>query len=361
MASPFQSSDRSSSSPRSTPSRSLPNGNQRVNGSRPYRVSLEESPSRQLLEEFGRMLINDDRAFHKSLDEQTAVQQKLHIQALDRALAKHEEVRESAERARERVELEIEREHRRREEEEKKAVEKARRDLEEQKLAEQRRQLEESKAREEERRKQEALKREEEDHKRDADARKQREAEQSRQRAESQKQQEAAETSRKAAQEQSERVEVVRRSFGAQDGQSPQLQRQSPAVTQQPAASTSQTNGVSSAHTPTAPRSQAPSGTVQASQLPTGGVQGLVSSKQDREAVHRQYLDLHKRLKQMRVQVSEEVKKIPGLKNQLSDWRRAIQKCCGQLGKAGTEDVKASNRRVVSRHQNQSCCILHVN
>ena len=34
------------------------------------------------------MLIHDDRAFKRSLDEQSAAQQKLHLEALDCALAK---------------------------------------------------------------------------------------------------------------------------------------------------------------------------------------------------------------------------------------------------------------------------------
>ena len=71
----------------------------------------------------------------------------------------------------------------------------------------------------------------------------------------------------------------------------------------------------------------------------------IMSSMKDREAVHAKYLDLHKRLKQMRSHVLTEAKKIPGLKNQLGDWRRAIQKCCGQL----TKD-KMANRSSVSIH-----------
>lgn len=294
------------------------------------------------------MLINDDRAFKRSLDEQTAAQQKLHLEALDRALAKHDEVRTSAERARERVELEIERERRRREEEEIKAIEKARQDLEEQKLAEQRRQLEDAKVREEERRKQEALKRDQEEARRNAEAQKQRDAEESRRQYEARKQQEAAEASRRATQERVERVDPPRQDLRVKDGQALQVQVQSQPVTQQPSALTLQPNGISSSPRPTPSSLQGPTSSIQASQLPTDLPKGLVSSAEEREAVHNRYLDLHKRLKQMRGEVSEEVKKVSGLKNQLSDWRRAIHKCIGQLGKGTADDVKAGNRRAVS-------------
>ena len=322
MSSPFRSSDRSPSSQRSTPSRQLQNGNRRVNGY--HRESLTESPSRQLLEEFSLLLINDDRNFKRSLDEQSAAQQKLHLEALDRALAKHEEVRESAERARERVELEIERERRRRGEEERKAVEKARRELEEQKLAEQRRQLEETRAREEERKKQEAIRREQEDAKR---------------RAESQKQQEEEERARKARQEKEEADRKAR-----QDAEERQRQQQAEngiqAAAQRPSAPGLVPNGTAASSGPVSVPLAAPT-------APSDFPQGLVSSTDEREAIHNRYLELHKRLKQMREHVSEETKKVPGLKNQLSDWRRAIHKCCGQLSKGTTPDIKNNNQRAM--------------
>ena len=77
-----------------------------------------------------------------------------------------------------------------------------------------------------------------------------------------------------------------------------------------------------------------------------------MSTAEERMAVHKQYLDLHKRLKQMREQVSQEVKKISGLKDQLSDWRRAIKKCVGQLMKGSSDEIKRKNKRVVSAHCN---------
>lgn len=354
MTSPLRSSDRGSASPRSTPLRQQPNGHHRPNGyHRANRFSLEDSPSRQLIEEFGRMLVNDDRAFRQSLDEQTATQQKLHLQALDHALSRHNEVRESAERARERAELDIERERRRREDEEKKAIEKARREIEEQKLAEQRRQLEESKARDEQQRKRDALSREQEEAKRNAETRRQRDAEESRRQSEVRKQQEADEL-RKSNQANAERAEAARRESEANQRQNQQVQNGSQNAVRQP--TSNQPNGVASLSRPAQPSAPVSGAVQQSSQMPADVPPGVISTVQEREATHNRYLDVHKRLKTMRSQVADQVKMMPvvngqtSLKEQLSNWRRAIQKCCGQYGKGTSEEVKASNRRAVSIH-----------
>jgi nucleoporin GLE1 len=275
------------------------------------------------------MLVNDDRAFRTSLDEQTAAQHKLHVAALDRALAKHEEVRESAERARERVELELERDRRRREEEEKRAVERARRELEQQKVEEQKRQLEEQNAVEESRRKLEELRRQQDEAKRRADA---------------QKQQQEEERARKEREAKEEADGKARQEAEARE-RAQQAEKERQKSSQQTVAPPVQTNGVAPAR-PTLPAAQPP--TSSSSVAPTSVPQGLVSSMNEREAVHKNYLDLHQRLKQMRAHVSEEVKRAPGLKNQLSDWRRTIHKCCGQLSKLATAEAKDTNKRVVS-------------
>ena len=272
------------------------------------------------------MLINDDRTFKRSLDEQTAVQQRLHLNALDRALAKHEEVRESAERARERVELEIERERCRRAEEERKAVERARRELEEQRLEEQRREVEAERVREETRRRQEAVKKEQEDARRNSEAQRQRE------------EQEKAVTARRDKEEADRKAR--------QDAEAKQREAQAQSERQQQSSPLARPNGIASVPRPTPTPSQ-PAPTSQPVQPPSNLPQGLVSSTDERSSIHRQYLHLHKRLKQMRLDVLNETKKVTGLKNQLSDWRRAIAKCCGQLSKSGGEEAKQSNRRAM--------------
>ena len=290
------------------------------------------------------MLLNDDRAFAKSLDERTAEQTKLHEAALNRAMAKHAEVREGAEREFERIELENERERRRRDLEQKKAIEKARADLEEQKIAEQRRQVEAAKSQEEARRRQELLKRQQEDVKReqeqgmrDAEARRQREAEEVKRQEEVRKQQ---------ANDARGRPTQGNVAKGDLAPESSALKNTTPASSQNGALGNippnALTNGTSTSQPPS---SSAPADQSLAVQ------QGIVTSTSERARVHEQYLTLPRRLKQMRRDVSEQAKDIAGLKNQLSDWRRAIQKCCGQLGKGGTDEVKAQNKRAVSSFQ----------
>lgn len=270
------------------------------------------------------MLLDEDRTFKHSLDEQTSFQQRLHLDALDRALAKHEEVRESAERIRERVELEIEAERRRRAVEERRAADKVRREVAEQELAEERRQLEESKARERERDKKQSLRKDQEE---------------SQRKIEGQRQQEAEEKARKEKEE----VEAANKK-AKQEAEVREAEKQT--APQKTSPTERQPNGVSTAtkSPPLTAQMSASKGVDAVEGLP----QGLVSGIAEREAVHNQYLDLHKRLKQMREHVSNETKKVPGLKNRLSEWRRAIQKCCGQLSKVVSEEGKTSNRRAVS-------------
>ena len=274
------------------------------------------------------MLINDDRNFKRSLDEQTAVQQKLHIDALDRALAKHCEVRDSAERTRERIELEILKEKHRKAEEERPAIERARRELEEQ---ERRKKLEEQRAREEERKRQEAIKKEEEETKRKVEAQKQRESEEK-----ARKDQQAKEDADRQARQAAE---------AKQKQQQAEQERQKTA--QQAPQPFPQLNGSSTA-APAVSTSIQPAASSQPSSAPANIPPGLVSSPSERETVHNKYLDLHKRLKGMRQHVLAEAKKVPGLKDQVSDWRRKIQKCCGQLGKGSGADIKETNKRAVS-------------
>ena len=288
------------------------------------------------------MLINDNRAFKRSLDEQTAAQQKLHLEALDRALAKHEEVRTSAERARERVELELEKERRRREDEERKAVEKARRDLEDQ---ERQRQLDEQRAREEERKRQETLRREQDDAERREEAQKQQEQE-----AKASRDRQVKEDADRRAQQEAEAK-----------ANADQAEKEKQKAPQQSQAPRLQLNGAASSG-PSASTGAVPTAPSQSSQIPTTIPQGLVSTLEDRQSIHNRYLDLHKRLKQMRAHVLEECKKVPGLKNQVSEWRRAIQKCCGQLSKGTSEEAKANNRRAVSKPpQSPNRVLLHAN
>lgn len=275
------------------------------------------------------MLVKEERNLRSSLDGQSAAQHKLHVEALDRALAKHERVRESAERTRVRIELELELERRRVEEAEERAKEKARRDLEEQALEKERRRLEAEKAEAEARRKQEALKREQEEAKRKAETERQRREEEE-----------------KAAKAKQDKDEADRKAREAEEARqkAQQAEAEKQKAAQEAAAAKPQSNGISGAQgalrTPTATPATA------SNHLTVEVPKGLVSTAEEREQTHRQYMDLHRRLKIMRQQVLDEAKRL-GVKNQLSDSRRTIQKCCGQLSKLSTPEAKETNKRVV--------------
>ncbi|OTA24814.1 hypothetical protein BTJ68_13327 [Hortaea werneckii EXF-2000] len=328
MSSPLRSSDPSRSTTRSDTSRHSRYGsrNGTTNGfHRSYRDSTAESPSRQLWDDFNRMMLDGNKAFTHELDTKSSEQEKLHRQALQEALQRHEKVRQSAERAREQLQIEIELENRRREEEEKRRLEEARRKLAEEETAKQRRELEEAKRREEERKQQEALKREKEEQSRRAEAQKQRE--------------EQEKTERKAAQEKEEADRKAREEAAAKAKQQEAQQAKAPPrPTVQPA------QPAQSAPT----QAQPPAGrSAPATQSSTSNeaAQGLVSTNEQREAVHQKYLALHKHLKKVRAYVEDECKK-RGIKNQLSDMRREVNKIMGQINKHDKRANLAKSKEV---------------
>ncbi|GAB1726998.1 hypothetical protein NU195Hw_g3852t1 [Hortaea werneckii] len=328
MSSPLRSSDPSRSTTRSDTSRHSRYGsrNGTTNGfHRSYRESTAESPSRQLWDDFNRMMLDGNKAFTHELDTKSSEQEKLHRQALQEALQRHEKVRQSAERAREQLQIEIELENRRREEEEKRRLEEARRKLAEEETAKQRRELEEAKRREEERKQQEALKREKEEQSRRAEAQKQREDQEKTERKAAQEKEEADRKAREEAAAKAKQQE-------AQQSKAPPRPTVQPVQPAQPAPSQAQPPAGSSA-----PTTQ-PSASKEAAQ-------GLVSTNEQRETVHQKYLALHKHLKKVRAYVEDECKK-RGIKNQLSDMRREVNKIMGQINKHDKRANLAKSKEV---------------
>ncbi|KAI7320840.1 hypothetical protein KC315_g9309 [Hortaea werneckii] len=325
MSSPLRSSDPSRSTTRSDTSRHSRYGSRNGNANgyhRSYRESAAESPSRQLWDDFNRMIQHGNKAFTQELDTKSSEQEKLHRQALEQALQHHEKVRQSAERAREQLQIEIELENRRREEEEKRRLEEARRKLAEEETAKQRRELEEAKRREEDRKQQEALRREKEEQSRRVEAQKQRE--------------EQEKSERKAAQEKEEADRKAREEAAAK---AKQQEAQQPKAPPQPAVQPAQ-----SAPTQTQPSAgSSPPATQQSTSKEAA--QGLVSTNEQREAVHQKYLALHKHLKKVRAYVEDECKK-RGIKNQLSDMRREVNKIMGQINKHDKRANLAKSKEV---------------
>lgn len=304
--------------------------------SSPGRWEALDSPSRQLINEFSRVVIDSDRCFKEKLDRVNEEQEKLHQDALETAARRHANVLQCAELAREalRRQVELAEAERRQREEEK--VEQARREQAAKAAAERKRKLEQAQAAEKERREAEQLARA------IAEAEARTKAEHDRKLAEAKQNQEKAiqqqrEAAAKAKAEQDQKSQQAQQAQQAQQTQ--QAQQALEAARKAAAASSSATpaiaNGAAaqtSSATPSAP---------------------VITPISEVEAEHKAYLQLHKKLKEMRTYMKAqhkqcmEAKKTTGVANpaieEMSDMRREMTKLMGQL----TGD-KQKNLTVVS-------------
>lgn len=294
-----------------------------------------DSPSR-LIEEFKKVYIDEERAFRTKLDENDDERERIHKEALAKALKEHEEIRQSAERARERLELALERIRVEKAEEERVALERERQKTAEAEAAARQRELDAIKRREE------ALQQA---------AQKQREAEEAQRRIDAQKKQEAEDKAKREAERAKEEADrKARQEADTKDREAAAAEaarkaaQPAPSTTQpqsQPSSTQPQTNGTATAM----PSATQPSNAT-VSPKSTHGVlvpKGIITPAQEREAEHKRFLDLHKQLKVMRNDTLEQAKTL-GLKNQLGDMRREIKKTMGQLNKVD----KTANRDAVS-------------
>ncbi|KAB2574960.1 Nucleoporin GLE1 [Lasiodiplodia theobromae] len=256
-----------------------------------------DSPSRQLLMEFSRMLIDSDRKFHSELDRASAEQEKKHLEALAAAAAEHERVRQSAERVAEKFRLQVEQERRRREEYEHRELERIRQENARIEAQTRQRQLDEVKRKEEEQRRA---------------AEEARALEVAEERLRKQKAQEEADAAkRKAEQEERERKEREESAAAAAAAKA----RAEEAANIQQAPAPAVTNGAA---------------TATAARPPAGTNSALVSPLTEREAVHKEYLEIHQRLKPLREKFKQEFRRDPALK-EFSNIRRQIRQKIGQL------------------------------
>lgn len=285
---------------RSSPSRSRANANR----TSVHRNSLHEI---EVYEEFARLVLDKENDFKKKLDQQSLEQQKKHEEALDIALAKHNALRISAEKVIERVRLEAEAERVRLEREEDIKREEARR-----KLADELRKKEEAAYQAE-------LKRRQEEEQQIA-ARKRQEEEEERAR-------------QQAVQRKIEAEKRAREQADAEKAAAEQAAKQK--QEQALKASNGQTNGTPAT---TAPKLQEPAQHLSATTLPAG----IVRSSEECLALYNQYIEIHGRLKQLRIELPARAKQDQRLRN-LSDWRRELTKLLGQVNVSD----KAANREIV--------------
>ncbi|KAK8193358.1 hypothetical protein IWZ00DRAFT_247164 [Phyllosticta capitalensis] len=270
-----------------------------------------DSPSRQLWREFSDMLIDGDRRFHNRLDMHEAAEQEKYRLLLAEAAKRHEQIRQSAERVAERVQLEEEQRRKRVEEEQKRELERIRQESARIEAEKRQRELDAVKRREEEQRKA---------------AEHARQVQEAEERLRKQRANEEAEAARrKADKEEQDRKDAAAKETAAKEAaarEAAQAAARSQAQVAKPAQPSAFTQAPTTNGTTAKPSSSAP----QVTSRP-----GIISSQQERDAVHNEYLEIHQRLKGLRRDFKKFFTTHPQLKEAASRIRRSMRMKIGQI------------------------------
>ncbi|KAG9960722.1 GLE1-domain-containing protein, partial [Aureobasidium melanogenum] len=298
----------------------------------PYRHSPRRSET--LVEEIGALHIREERAWRQRQDERDAEQERRHQQALAQAAAEHDRILRNAIEAAETEALKQERERKQKEEEERRVLEAERSAKAAREAAERQRKKEELERQELEQQKRAAEEREiQEQEARLAQQKRQNEADALRRKQEQ-------EASERKAKEEADAAAAAAAAAAAKTAaaappaqaspktQQSQLQPASTPVTQPSTALAVQP--ISKPATQTAAPSSA-----------SGGQSTLKSTPAQLEAVHNQYLTIHKGLKEMRKTVK---KQSDSPQWSINEHRRKITTVIGQF----TPD-KVKNRVALKR------------
>lgn len=260
-----------------------------------------DSPSRQLWREFSCMLIDGDRRFHHRLEQHEAAEREKYRLLLAEAAERHDEIRRSAERVAERVHLEEEQARKKREDEQRRDLERIRQENARIEAEKRQRELDDVKRREEEQRRA---------------AEHARQVQEAEERLRKQKAAEEADAARRKAEKlQRERHEAAAREAAEAAEAAARAQpkpTQPSALTLPPV-----TNGIAANASTAAP------------QLPARP--GIISSRQERDAIHADYLAIHQRLKTFRNDFKKLSAAHPQLKDNASRIRRSIRMKIGQV------------------------------
>ncbi|KAG9779504.1 mRNA export factor GLE1 [Exophiala dermatitidis] len=284
--------------------RSSPRGRRNDDSpSRQIQFELERAFSQIHLHEVERQKLHvyQRRQQQEELDAKELAQAEVHLAELKVANAKHDGVRQQAEAVLHAYIKQQEEEERRRREEERKRLEEEERRKQQEELARKRAEEERKAMEEKERREREEQ----------AKAEAERQAELGKKKAEAEerrrRENEAAERKQREEQLKAEQEAVLRK-------QEAEKQAAAAAASTQATAPTSQSTSQSPATSP------------------------------DLEALHRNYLAIHKKLKEFRKGFWEQVKKDPNLKPHVGDMRRAMRTSVGQL-----TDDKIGNKKAHER------------
>ena len=271
--------------------------------SSPYKSAVD-SPSRQLLWELSRLGISNQEEFNARLDQEFHEREVKHRSEIAAAVAKHTQVRESAENARRELELNIEIERQKREDEERRELHKKEQEKAEGELLAKRAEAERgflAQKAETERLEQAQLE------------------QQKREREQASKDEEAA---RLQQEEKTRKDEVARRETEGKNlvARQQALERREAERKANEARIADEANRVVSSP------ASAPVKTTTHATHATGSI-----LNSEREAEHQRFLAVHKNLKKLRAFVIAESKKNSELKQSIGDIRRQIRKSVGQL------------------------------
>lgn len=256
----------------------------------PYKLA-SDSPSRQLLYELSRLGVTSQENLYTRLDQDNKEREILHREALALAAAEHDRVRESAVAVQKQLQLQIEAERKRRDEEEQRTLEKLRQEKAEREIAEKRRAIEQAKIDESNRR-------------RLADVR------------------EAAAAAQQKKAREEEAAEAARRSREEEGSES--KRRQEDEAKRKTAEVESRAKEANiAAQKPVVPPVIAQPTTTRSSLQ--------ASLDPGRIAEHQRYLEIHRKLKELRKGMLDQAKQNKALKDIMGDVRRGIRQSVGQL------------------------------
>ncbi len=256
----------------------------------PYKLA-SDSPSRQLLYELSRLGVTSQQNLYARLDRDNQEREIIHKEALTLAAAEHDRVRESAVAVQKQLHLQIEAERKRRDEEEQRTLEKLRQDKADREIAEKRRAIEQAKIVESNRR-------------RIAEV-----------------QEAAAAAQQKQAVEEQEGAEAARRLREAKDAELEKRQKDEAKRKAVDTESEAREAAIAARNALVAPATAQPiaKSTLQANLDP------------ESIAEHQRYLEIHRKLKDLRKVMLDQAKQNKALKDTMGDIRRGLRQSVGQL------------------------------
>ena len=285
----------------------------------PYKLA-SDSPSRQLLYELSRLGVTNQENFYARLDRDNLEREVLHKEALSLAAVEHDRVRETAVAVQQQLQLQIELERRRREEEERRQLERLRQEAVDKEIAEKKQAVAQAKID-------------------DANARRVAEAKEA-----------AAAAQQQKVRKEQEDAEAARKLRGLQDAELKKRQVEDEAKKKADEAKRKAAEAGSKAKEATIAAQRPP--TVPTTLQRTTQLPPQASLDPQRLAEHQRYVEIHRKLKDLRNGMTDQAKQNKSLKDKMGDIRRNIKQSVGQLipGKGANKIPVSENMTIAMCH-----------